>query len=162
MADWFAPELAERATREMADDAGAFATATARALAPISPVIDSARAPGTLRRSYEQIDVHPFAHGDGKSGYASGVQSHDFVARLIEYGVAPHDVSAKAGRWLVFRAWPNGEIVRAKLVHQKGFPGQHIVHRAIEATRFAFDEIAEPALLRWVERQSAAAHTGRP
>jgi hypothetical protein len=161
LADLFDPDLSDLAVREMADAAGEFATVTARELAPVSPSIDFRRAPGTLRDSYKQIDVRPVAHGDGKTGWESGVESHDFVARLIEYGVSPHDVSARPGSWLVFRAWPSGKIVRAKVVHQHGFVGQHIVSRAITATEFAFDEISEPALRRWRDRQVAAANARR-
>jgi hypothetical protein len=58
---------------------------------------------------------------------------------------------------LTFRAYPSGELVHVRAVHQRGIPGQHIVARALTATLFEFDAIAQPSVERWARRQMAAA-----
>lgn len=151
------PQLAEDAVRDIADACGAYATAAARNLAPIGPIMDR-RAPGTLKASYKQIDTHRIEQDDGNVGYASGVESDDYIARILEYGTREHEITPRyRGGALVFRAWPNGELVRVRRVHQRGLPAAHIVGRAVAATLLAFDEIAEPSVERWAKRQMAAA-----
>jgi hypothetical protein len=158
LADLFDPELAALACREMAEDASRFATETARELAPISNPFDSyKRAPGSLKDSYRERDVVRRARADGLTEYEGGVESFDPVARWVEYGVQPHTIEAKNGPYITFRSWPTGEIVRARVVHQRGYPGQHVVSRALLATELAFDEVALPALERWQRRQQDAA-----
>jgi len=88
-------------------------------------------------------------HANGNAGYESGVRSFDYVARFAEHGVRAHTVESKPGRWLVFRSWPTGRLIRAKIVKQRGYAGHHVVRRALDATEAAFPEIAQPALEHW-------------
>ena len=52
------------------------------------------RRSGRTADSFEQIRVHPIPAG----GYASGVQSHYWKARLVEDGVKAHDLRPKRKR----------------------------------------------------------------
>lgn len=157
MADLFDPDLADEAVREMALEAGAFATARARELAPVrsSEVNIPGRAPGTLRDSYRQSELRR-ERAPMREGWSSGVESSDFVARLLEHGVAPHEIRGRRGRLLRFRA-ASGEMVTARVVQHPGVRGRHIVGNALADTRLAFEELAQPALVRWAKRAARAA-----
>jgi hypothetical protein len=142
--------------RELADDVGAFITDTARELAPMSTAAISRRPPGTLKRSYAQIDVHRGEPGPaGEPSYVSGVESYDYIARIIEIGAEPHEITGRRERYVRFRA-SSGEMVRARIKHP-GFTGRYVVRRAVTAALIGFPEIARPALDRWQHRQIEAA-----
>jgi hypothetical protein len=148
----FSPELARDAVRELADVGGAFAVDRARELAPVT--VTPRRAPGTLRDSYVQSEVQPFTDG-AVDGYESGVESHDYVARWVEYGTKAHGEDPSVKHAIEFTTI-DGEKVRAH-IRNPGMPAQHVVSRAMTATELALPELAQPVLERWARRQQAAA-----
>jgi hypothetical protein len=154
IADLFSPELARDCVRELADAAGAAVTATARELAPIDWK-DPHHPPGSLRDSYVQMRVELMNDGVN-AGYTSGVESHDYRARWIEWGTKAHPEDPKRRRAIEFTTI-DGVKVRAH-IRNPGIPAQHVVARALALAELSFDEIAQPALDRWKQRQEAAAH----
>jgi hypothetical protein len=50
-----------------------------------------------------------------------------------------------------------GRTIRARVVHQKGYPGKFVVRRALLAKEIALEEIGQPALERWKHEQETAA-----
>ena len=150
---------ADDACREIAEVAGAQVTEIARATAPVSvPFGSRLSPPGALRESYRQVPVHRGSPGPlGERTYVSGVESRDPVALWVEFGVRPHTVKAGPGGWLRFRRWPDGRWVRAKRAEQRGYPGQHIVSRALTSvTETTLREVAAPAVEAWKQRTERA------
>lgn len=149
---------ADDTCRDIAEAAGIEATRMASDLAPFAhPFGSRLSPPGELKRSYTTIEPHRTIDPlRAARGWVSGVQSSDPVAHWIEYGVRAHDVSAKPGKWLRFRT-TEGKWITAKLVHQKGYVGRHVVSRALAATEATLPDIAAPAVEAWKLRSERAA-----
>ena len=154
-----AERLAEEAVADMADAAGAAATATARALAPVGPRADR-RDPGYLRDSYVQIETHRVPARQRQHRVRIGSRIRRLRGEVRRHGTKAHEIRPRIpGGVLTFRSWPSGEKVRVTVVRQPGLPAKHIVGTALGATEREFASIAEPALERWQRRQEAAARS---
>jgi len=78
-----------RLLHDVADRAGQFMTAAAKAHTPI--------ASGRTRVSFEQLPVQR-VRVLGETGYQSGVKSSYWKAVMLENNIKPHDVAPKRGR----------------------------------------------------------------
>jgi hypothetical protein len=170
LAPLFDPDLSARAAREMADEGGDFLLDRVKRNTPVSyhrvalqhqghPV---KRTPGTLRASWYREPVAPGSRR-GHPAYTAQVATDDPVAPFVEWDTRPHIIRPKKpGGVLVFRVWPTGELVRAKMVRHPGTTGQHMMLLAANAAQNALDRICQPALTRWATRQVRAARRNQP
>jgi len=132
----------DRLLRDVADDAGRQMTALAKANTPAYT--------GRTRESFEQIDVSATIDRLEK-GYRSGVGSHYWKARLLEYDIAPHDLKPRRKKAL---RTPQGPRASAK---HPGQGGTHAVARAAAEVEATWAALADVHLRAWaasVERNA--------
>ena len=132
-----------RMLRDTTDDVGKTVTARTKELTP--------RRTGRTADSFTQTPVHRVV-----GGYASGVQSSYYLARLMDAGVGPHDLKPKKAKAL---STPQGPRASA---HHPGVRGRHMVANALAEAEAALPAIAAPHIEAWaaeVER-IAKSHEG--
>jgi len=133
--------------RATADDTGAFITKRAREMTPVGRT-------GRTRASLQQIDTHRVP-----DGFRSGVQSHYWIARLVEHGVSGHQIRPKGTKGRRAISTPEGPRAGAR---SPGFAGRHMVSRAVGEAEAAWPELAAPHLATWVieVENTARSHDG--
>lgn len=150
--------IARDAAADMAAAGADYALERVRELAPTQQpgLTIPGRVPGTLRASYRRVPLERVTER-GVIAYVSAVESSDPVARWIEFGVAPHDVSRKPTGLMVTFKRIDGEKVRAPVkIRHPGFAGRYPLTRAIEEAGQVVREVAQPALTEWAARSEAA------
>lgn len=153
----FQPELAEAAVRDMADEGGEWLLERVIANTPVSyhrvalqhQGFKVDRAPGTLKRSWRLRPNTERVRERGATGYSREVYTEDPVAPFVENDTRPHTIRPRHASHLVFRVWPTGRLVRAKVVHHPGTRGAHMVLTAVNAAHVNFDRIVDEPLRRW-------------
>jgi len=129
--------------RNVTDDVGKTVTARTKELTP--------RRTGRTADSFTQTPVHRVV-----GGYASGVQSSYYLARLMDAGVGPHDLKPKKAKAL---STPQGPRASA---HHPGVRGRHMIANALAEAEAALPAIAEPHLQTWADdiENAARSHKG--
>ncbi|MCR4331283.1 MAG: hypothetical protein NUV34_01045 [Sulfuricaulis sp.] len=72
------------------------------------------------------LKVGTRSKGGRVTSYVKAGGKHGYIMKWIEYGVAPHDIVAKAGGLLSFLG------IFAKAVHHPGFKGRGSMRRALD------------------------------
>lgn len=166
LVDMLDVDLARETVLHMADVGGDWLLERAILNTPVSYTglalnyqgFGAARTPGTLKRRWRRGPVEPILHGM-HGGARVPVENTDPIASFVEYPTAPHVIRPKLpGGVLVFRTWPTGELVHAKVVHHPGTHGQYMLTLAVNAAEIAFDEIVRRPLEEWARRSEAKAH----
>jgi hypothetical protein len=81
--------------------------------------------------------------GGRVTAYVKATGKHAFIAKWIEYGVAAHDIVAKAGGWL---AWSG---IFAKSVRHPGFKGRGFMRGALDQS----GDAAVIAMTEYIKRR---------
>lgn len=130
-----AQAIVKQTAREIADDVGREMTAATKRHTPVRT--------GRTRDSFDQS---PTRH-EPPDRYVSGVESHDFRARLVEHGVKPHDLKPKDPDGAL--ATPEGPRAGA---HHPGHGGAHMVAQAAAEVDARLARIAQQKLDRMARR----------
>lgn len=84
---------------------------------------------------------------EGALTYESGIESHHFVARLLEHGTAAHEIPNRGV--VSFRDPHTGREVTVRRVHHPGTPGLHLVAIAANVAEAEFDQLMRPLMQEW-------------
>lgn len=147
------PVVARHACRKMAERGGARLTEVTKQNTPIGPApsaMESAvrrakRKPGDLRRSFKQKTLEVLPGGI----YRSGVETHDPIAKYVEWPTRPHEIlPRRRGGLLAFVK--DGHWVYTKRVWHPGTTGQAMVRISVAKVQAELHEgLLEPELREW-------------
>lgn len=164
LAPLYDPGLVPRALREMAHDGGEAYKSYAEDATPhnYNPFSSPEREPGTLAKRWVASRPHKDV-ARGQPALTVDVWNWDPIAGFVENDTRPHEIRPKlAGGVLVFRLWPWGTLVHAKVVKHPGTTGWHMTLKAANRVAIHFEALMEPALIRWSKRAVRAGRKAQP
>lgn len=113
------------------------------------------RAPGTLKASWEI--GHLRIEGDVMG---IDVESHDPIAKYVEYPTSPHLIVAHGGRLRFWASgshpdYPAGTVVYAQIVHHTGTKGSYMMTTAIGEVAVMWQDVGAEEMETWAREQRA-------